>query len=75
MSTAYSGGGRQENYADFLLLDDDGSYNVAFKDIPFSSSEMIRACFSAEEYARKLHRQWGGWPFWYNLTQPLKLKV
>jgi len=54
-STGYSGGGREENYADFMQLNDDGSYNAAFKDILFSSREMIRACFSEQDYARKSH--------------------
>lgn len=54
-STAYSGGGREENYADFMQINDDGSYKAAFKDILFSSREMIRACFSEQDYARKSH--------------------
>ena len=54
-STAYSGGGRVEEYADFLILNSNGSHQLAFKDIPFSSSEMIRACFSEEDYAKNSH--------------------
>lgn len=54
-STSYSGGGREEEYANFMVINDDGSYQLAFKNIPFSSQEMIRACFSAEDYARKSH--------------------
>lgn len=54
-STAYSGGGREETYADFLMLNEDGTWDAAFKNIPFSSSEMIRACFSEEDYAKNSH--------------------
>lgn len=54
-STGYSGGGRSAEYADFLMLNDDGSYRTAFKNISFFSSEMIRACFSEEDYAKKSH--------------------
>lgn len=54
-STGYSGGGREENYADFMQINEDGSYKTAFKDILFSSREMIRACFSEQDYARNLH--------------------
>lgn len=53
--TGYSGGGRDAEYADFLLLNSDGSFKTAFNNIPFSSSETIRACFTDEEYARSSH--------------------
>ena len=46
----YSGGGRTYEIADFIELKDNGSYSVALKSIPFYMSEMIRACFSEEEY-------------------------
>lgn len=51
----YSGGSREEEYADFIMLNDDGSSQVAFKDVLFSSKAMIRACFTAEEYAKTSH--------------------
>lgn len=54
-STSYSGGGREEEVADFVMINDDGSYQLAFKDIPFSSREMIRACFTAADYAKTSH--------------------
>lgn len=54
-STAYSGGGRQEEYADFMLINRDGSYQIAFKNVPFSSSEIIRACFTEADYAKESH--------------------
>lgn len=54
-STSYSGGGREEEYANIMMINDDGSYQLAFKSIPFSSREMIRACFTAEDYAKKSH--------------------
>ncbi len=54
-STSYSGGGREEEYADFMMINDDGSYQLAFKNILFSSSEMIRACFTEDDYAKKSH--------------------
>ena len=54
-STAYSGGGRVEEYANFMMINDDSSYQVAFNNVPFSSKEMIRACFTEEDYAKKLH--------------------
>ena len=51
----YSGGGKVEQFADFLLLHDDNSYDLAIRSIPFYSSEMIRACFSQEEYWKSPH--------------------
>lgn len=54
-STGYSGGGREEAYADFLMLKADGEYQTAFSNVPFSSREMIRACFSEQDYAKKSH--------------------
>lgn len=54
-STSYSGGGREEEYANFMMINDDGTYQTAFKNIPFSSREMIRACFTEEDYAKNSH--------------------
>ncbi len=54
-STTYSGGGREEEYANFMMINDDDSYQLAFKSIPFSSKEMIRACFTEDDYAKKSH--------------------
>lgn len=54
-STSYSGGGREEEYANFMMINDDGSYQLAFKSIPFSSKKMIRACFTEDDYAKKSH--------------------
>ncbi len=54
-STTYSGGGREEEYANFMMINDDGTYQPAFKNIPFSSKEMIKACFTEDDYAKKLH--------------------
>lgn len=54
-ATSYSGGGREEEYANFMMINNDGSYEAAFKNIPFSSKEMIRACFSEDDYAKKSH--------------------
>ncbi|PHM56907.1 hypothetical protein [Xenorhabdus sp. KK7.4] len=57
----YSGGGLEYEYADFMMLNNDGSYEAAFKNIPFSSMQMIRACFSEEDYAKNLHCHNGWW--------------
>lgn len=54
-STTYSGGGREEEYATFMMINDDGTYQPAFKNIPFSSREMIKACFTEDDYAKKSH--------------------
>lgn len=54
-STTYSGGGREEEYADFIMINDDGTYQPAFRNIPFSSREMIKACFTEDDYAKKSH--------------------
>jgi hypothetical protein len=54
-STTYSGGEREEEYANFMMINDDGTYQTAFKNIPFSSREMIRACFTEEDYAKNSH--------------------
>jgi len=51
----YSGGGRVEEYADFMMLKDDGSYFPVFENISFSSKEMISACFTQEDYAKESH--------------------
>ncbi len=54
-STGYAGGGRGAEYADFMMMNDDGSYQLAFKNIPFSSGKAIRACFTDDDYAKKSH--------------------
>ena len=54
-SISYSGGGRQVEYADFIMLNDDGTYQVAFKNILFSAKELIRACFNNEDYKKDTH--------------------
>lgn len=54
-SAAYSGGYRAKEYADFIMLNKDGSYKTIFKHVYFSLSEMIRACFSYEEQETKPH--------------------
>ncbi|MCA7011895.1 hypothetical protein LF934_04485 [Dickeya dadantii] len=53
--TSYSGGGKEDNYADFIMLNNDNSYKVAFSDIPFSSKESIKACFKEDDYKKKSH--------------------
>lgn len=60
--TGYSGGGAHENVADFVRLEAKGKYQVALKDIPFSYSRMIRACFTEQEYKTSPHchdEEWG----------------
>ena len=47
---AYSGGGRTYETADFIELKENGHYAVALSSIPFFYDELIRACFSAEDY-------------------------
>lgn len=54
-SAGYSGGGRSEEIADFMMLNRDGSYQPAFKNVPFSSAAMIRACFTEADYAKSAH--------------------
>ncbi|HFH0417345.1 TPA: hypothetical protein ACGHO4_004832, partial [Salmonella enterica subsp. diarizonae serovar 61:i:z] len=54
-STNYSGGGREEEYANFMMINDDGTYQPAFKNILFSSKEMIKACFTEDDYAKQSH--------------------
>jgi len=49
-SVSYSGGGRLEEIADFVMLEPNGVYKLALADTPFHSYERIRACFSQEEY-------------------------
>ena len=51
----YSGGGRHEQYADFVQLDKNGKYKLAISYVLFYSSEMIRACFSQQEYITSPH--------------------
>lgn len=47
---SYSGGGRTYETADFIELKENGDYAVALSSIPFYYDELIRACFSAEDY-------------------------
>lgn len=54
-SRAYSGGGKGEHIADFLMLDTNGQYRKALSKIPFYSYEAIRACFSEKDYKTSPH--------------------
>ncbi|AFJ46278.1 hypothetical protein [Shimwellia blattae] len=54
-STSYSGGGKEMDLADFIMLNEDGTYKTVFSKIPFYSRERIKACFSDSDYAKKLH--------------------
>lgn len=54
-STGYSGGGKSEQFADFVMLEPKGVYKLALPDIPFYSYEMIRACFSEKDYKTSPH--------------------
>jgi len=54
-ATSYSGGGKGEHIADFILLEPQGKFRTALADIPFYSYEMIRACFSEKEYRTSPH--------------------
>lgn len=54
-STSYSGGGKEVEFADFIMLNEDGTYKTAFSDIPFYSKEQVRACFSDSDYNKKSH--------------------
>lgn len=51
----YSGGLKKEDFANFVMLNDDGSYITLFSDIPFYSRKMLKACFSADEYSENAH--------------------
>ena len=46
----YSGGGMNEEVVDFLQLKEKGQYQQVFQNIPLSMYQMIRACFSEEDY-------------------------
>lgn len=52
---SYAGGGRSEQIADFLMLEPQGKFKVALKAVSFHSYEMIRACFSEQEYKTSPH--------------------
>jgi hypothetical protein len=54
-STGYSGGGRVEEVADFVMLEPKQTYKLALADVAFHSYEMIRACFAQEEYESSPH--------------------
>ncbi|WP_137940318.1 hypothetical protein [Chitinivorax sp. B] len=52
----YSGGGRGQTVADFVALSPKvDSGKVLYRCVPFSESEMIRACFSEQDYKRSPH--------------------
>ncbi len=53
--TGYSGGGKGEQFADFVMLEPKGAYKLALADVPFYSYETIRACFSEKDYQTSLH--------------------
>ena len=53
--TGYSGGGRGEQVADFIMLKPQGKFKVALTSIPFYSYKMIRACFSERDYKTSPH--------------------
>ena len=53
--TGYSGGGKGEQFADFVMLEPKGVYKLALPDVPFYSYEMIRACFSEKDYKTSPH--------------------
>lgn len=53
--TGYSGGGKGEQFADFVMLEPKGKYQLALVDVPFYSYEMIRACFSEKDYKTSPH--------------------
>ena len=52
---AYSGGGKGEHIADFVMLEPNGQYRTALAQIPFYSYEAIRACFSEAQYKTSPH--------------------
>ncbi|EZQ10278.1 hypothetical protein [Acinetobacter sp. Ver3] len=52
---SYSGGGRTEQYADFVQLNRKGKYRLAVADQLFYASERIRACFSEHDYQTSAH--------------------
>lgn len=51
----FPGGAATEEKADFLQLNDDGSYQVALKDIPFYYSLLTKACSGEEESKTSPH--------------------
>lgn len=53
--TGYSGGGKGEQFADFVMLEPKGKYQLALADVSFYSYEMIRACFSEKDYKTSPH--------------------
>ena len=53
--TGYSGGGKGEQFADFVMLEPKGKYQLALPNVPFYSYEMIRACFSEKDYQTSPH--------------------
>ncbi len=53
--TGYSGGGKGEEVADFLMLESNGQFKMALSNVAFYSYEMIRACFSEKDYKTSPH--------------------
>ncbi len=53
--TGYSGGGKGEDIADFLMLEPRGQFKIALSNVAFYSYEMIRACFSEKDYKTSPH--------------------
>ena len=56
--TGYSGGGKMDTLADFIILSTSRlrleagvNYPAIYQSVPFESSAIIRACFTKEEYA------------------------
>lgn len=56
--TGYSGGGKMDTLADFIILSAErwlsvagGKPSIIYQSVPFESSGMIRACFTEKEYA------------------------
>jgi hypothetical protein len=59
--TGYAGGGRENDYADFLTIEKNGKFNVAFQNILFYQSEIMRACFTDSDYKKHSHCQDESW--------------
>lgn len=55
MVCSYSGGSKEMDLADFIMLNEDGSYKTVFSNIPFYSREQIRACFLTLITQKKSH--------------------
>ncbi|WP_152495288.1 hypothetical protein [Dickeya sp. NCPPB 3274] len=53
--TSCSGGGKEDNYADFIMINNHYLYKLAFYNIPSLSKESIKACFKEDDYKKKSH--------------------